>query len=84
MRRSCTFWNSYITVASSPGCTCTERWAGLNCQGPRTLASNSTVIVRLVSTCVLSLTSAPALPPPGTCRSDSDRMLMPVTSQMCL
>ncbi|MNT67386.1 hypothetical protein D3C72_2055220 [compost metagenome] len=86
MRRFCTFWNSYITVVNSPGCTCTERWAGLKSQGPRAFASNSTVMVRLLSTCVLAgtFTSLPATPLPGTWRSDSDRMLMPVISQMCL
>jgi hypothetical protein len=80
MRRSCTFWNSYITVASWPGCTCSVRCAGLNSQGPRALASNSTVMVRDRSTCVL----AAAVDPPGTCFSPSARMLMPVSSQMCL
>src|SRR5438046_8064021 len=51
--RSCTLRNSYITVVSSPGCTCTERCAGLKSHGPRAFASNSTVIVRDRSTCEL-------------------------------
>src|SRR6218665_3653693 len=54
IRPSCTFLNSYITVVNSPGCTCTERWAGLKLHGPRALASNSTVIVRDLSTCVFA------------------------------
>jgi hypothetical protein len=51
--RLCMLRNSYITVAISPGCTCTERSAGLKSQGPRALASNSMVIVRVRSICVL-------------------------------
>ena len=39
--------NSYITVATSPGCTCSERCAGLKSHGPRALASNSMVTVRV-------------------------------------
>src|SRR6218665_1947062 len=68
MRRSCTFRNSYITVVNSPGCTCTERWAGLKLHGPRALASNSTVIVRDLSTCVFAGSRASLLAgpePPG-------------------
>src|SRR3954465_9686794 len=80
MVRSCTFWNSYITVASWPGCTCTEGCAGLKSHSPRALASNTTVIVRLKSTWLL----AAAVDVPGTCFSPSARMLMPVSSQMCL
>jgi len=55
------------------------RLRGLKAQGPCALASNSTVMVRLVSTWVLAGCAA-ALP--GTWRSDRARMLMPVASQM--
>src|SRR6478735_559232 len=80
MVRSCTFWNSYITVASWPGCTCTMGCAGLKSHSPWALASNTTVMVRLKSTWLF----AAAADPPGTCFSPSARMLMPVSSQMCL
>ena len=79
MRRFCVFWNSYITVINSPGCTCSELTAGLNDQGPRLLASNSTVMLRLRSTWELAGRSTGA---PGLLRSDSDRMLTPVSVQM--
>ena len=85
MRRFCTFWNSYMTVLSSPGCTSIVRSAGLKSQRPpRTLESNSTLMVRVMSTCVLSGTRTflPPLAPPGTSSSESARMLMPVISQM--
>ena len=74
--------NSYITVVSSPGCTCSERCAGLKSKGPRALASNSTVIVRERSTCVLPPSAG--LPTPLTWRSDSDSTLMPSASQIDL
>ena len=50
------------------------------------MASNSTVIVRVVSTWLLRKTSAalPALALPGIWVSEIDRMLMPVISQMAL
>src|SRR6218665_3393581 len=85
IRPSCTFLNSYITVVNSPGCTCTERWAGLKLHGPRALASNSTVIVRDLSTCVFagSRGTLPATPLAGTWRSESGKRLMPVTSPSC-
>ncbi len=54
--------NSYITVVISPGCTCSERCSGLKSHGPRALASNSTVMVRDRSTCVLRAVSPPAQP----------------------
>jgi hypothetical protein len=70
--------NSYITVVSSPGCTCRLRVSGLNSQIPRALASNSTVIVRERSTCVL----AACVALPGTWRSESDSTLMPSALQI--
>jgi hypothetical protein len=49
------------------------------------LASNSTVMVRERSTCVLRYADVLAGDTiAGTWRSDSDRMLMPSASQMCL
>ncbi|MCY1378095.1 hypothetical protein D9M69_657010 [compost metagenome] len=85
MRRFCVFWNSYITVFSWPGCTSMKRSAGLKShRPPRTLESNSTLIVRVMSTCVLSGTRTFLAPlaPPGTWSSESARMLMPVISQI--
>ena len=78
MRRFWVFWNSYITVMTSPGWTCTERWSGRNSQGPRAFASNSTVMVRLVSIWVF-LGTARA---PGIACSASAKMLIPVYSQI--
>ena len=57
-----------------------ERCAGAKRQGPRELASNSTVMVHDLSISVLALraAAAPVRPLPGTCFSVIDRMLMPV------
>ena len=57
------------------------RCAGLKSQGPRALASNSTVMVRLD---VDLACSARRWPPPGTCVSASASTLMPSTSQIVL
>jgi hypothetical protein len=50
---------------------------GLKRQGPRVFASNSTVMVRLASTCVLAVTWGRLRP-----RSPMASTLMPVSSQM--
>ena len=70
--------NSYITVIISPGCTCMELTAGLKSNKPRELASNSTVMLRDRSTCVLAL----RLPAPDITRSLIANTLMPSASQM--
>jgi len=79
------FWrlrNSYITVEISPGCTCSEDCAGLKSQGPRALASNSTVMVRLRSTCVFAGAVRDVQLPVATRWSASVSTLMPRASQM--
>lgn len=76
------FWtlrNSYITVVTAPGWTWTEDCAGLKSHGPRALASNSTVMVRLVSTWVLKV---PGPDLPLTSSSLRLRMLIPSASQI--
>ena len=80
--RFCWLRNSYITVATSPGCTCSERSAGLKSHGPRALASNSMVTVRLRSTCVLAGGWRDAAPGPP--RSATDSTLTPSASQIAL
>ena len=66
---------------ASPGCTCSERCAGLKSHGPRALASNSTVIVRVRVDLRVGRQSArrhrAAAP-----RSASDSTLMPSASQI--
>ena len=80
--RFCLLRNSYITVVTSPGCTCTDVFSGLKSQGPRELASNSTVIVRLRSTWVFTGAFAPVQLPEAVRWSDSVSTLMPRASQM--
>ena len=74
------FWrlrNEYMTVVTWPGWTSTEACSGLKSQGPRTLASNSIVTVRLASTWPLRA----ALAPVPACVSERAMTLRPSALQ---